>query len=451
MNDSSYAIRVGFRREGRWLLGELGAGRGVHLDEFALCSQQIGTLPVLAADLLRVACAIYAVDRLVRRRAGRRTGTRDITLEISVAEPDFWRDSAMTDRIRETVELLSDDVWEFDFVASKIKPAPQCWFDWDSCPTLSLYSGGLDSAAGLATRLRSFAGTMITVTAWHQARQLRRVQEQVLRLRQRYEARVNPIIVKVAMVKPPPLRSQELTQRCRSFLFASLGAAVAAALRSTTIEVYENGIGAINLPLLRGMATCSRTTRSSHPRFLELMSQIATYVANRSVQFKLPHLDRTKGELVRTLAADGLADVAASTVSCVHYPVRDRANQCGHCAACVGRRQAMLVAGIHEPPGTYSVDLFAARSALNQLPAHQVRFLKAMVIQADLLGELRCSVLPDWFRRYVLGTGVASSDDMLSRLVDVHLRYRAEWLELAEFGRAEGWNWAKWLSQEPAA
>ena len=138
----------------------------------------------------------------------------------------------------------------------------------------------------------------------------------------RYGVEIRPLVVKTALVKPPPLGKQELSQRCRSFLFAAMGGVVACAEHSSSIEIYESGVGAINLPLMHGMATGARTTKSTHPHFLRLMSDLVSRVAERRIDLILPHRDRTKAEIVRTLAEYGLADIARSTVSCLDYSVR---------------------------------------------------------------------------------------------------------------------------------
>lgn len=371
-------------------------------------------------------------------------------LELGVIEPEFWSEEQTLAPLREALELLSDDAWHLRFRV--------CTPDTDylSCrpdqrPRICLYSGGLDSAAGLATQLRACRTPMLAVTTWHQAMQKRRTLDQLRRLASRYGVDVRPIVVKAALVQPPQLGKQELSQRCRSFLFAAMAGAVACAEQSPSIEVYESGVGAINLPLMHGMATGARTTRSSHPRFLQLMGELVSRVAGRRIEMLLPHRDQTKAEIVRTLAEDGLVDLAASTVSCVHYPVRGRAKQCGCCPACIGRRQAMIGAGIVESDGAYECDLFGESHITNAVSAEKLSPLKATLMQVERLGELRRQPLPEWFLRYALGTRVAENPAALRGWVDVLLRYRAEWLDLVAFGQSKGWKWARWLPASCAA
>ena len=59
-------------------------------------------------------------------------------------------------------------------------------------------------------------------------------------------------------------RREEKSQRTRSFLFVATGGVVSATTASTELEMYESGVGAINVPLLAGMEG-SQATRSAHP------------------------------------------------------------------------------------------------------------------------------------------------------------------------------------------
>jgi len=265
----------------------------------------------------------------------------------------------------------------------------------------------------------------------------------------RYGADLRPVVVRTALVNPPELKAQELTQRCRSFLFAATAGAVACAEHAESIEVYESGVGAINLPLMHGMATGAYTTKSSHPRFMRVMGELVSQVAGHSVAFELPHRGRTKAQLVRTLAEDELTDLARSTVSCIHFPGRGRDKQCGYCCACIGRRQAMIEAGISEPMGTYEIDLFGG--AVSDFGSTRLDYLKAMLLQVDRLAELSRRDMPEWFLRYALGTGVCESVAELPAWIGVLTRYREEWLRITAAGKSKGWNWATWLPSPCAA
>lgn len=119
-------------------------------------------LPAQAADLVEIAASIHAVDRLVRRPGGSegRVGTswaRRLMLRLPVRMPDLW--NAHADRLAALLEWLTDDSWVFEFHALPAGAGsldqPQ-GFLFDTVPAGSvpvLFSGGIDSAAGLAAEL----------------------------------------------------------------------------------------------------------------------------------------------------------------------------------------------------------------------------------------------------------------------------------------------------------
>ena len=350
---------------------ELRAGKHFRFDLDAVNTFCLGDLPARLVDFLRIASSFYVVDRLVKRRAksGVRKPPRTIGLKVEVLDAGFWGKSEVRDAIREAVEFVSGDFWDIEFVqgtspfcqTSSFLPDPYQGVS----PLVCLYSGGLDSAAGLVARMVESPGRpIVPVTVWHQPRQRYLVREQFKLLRGRFDAPVDPLIVKVAMNWTALLHrdQEENTQRSRAFLFTTLGAIAAIMHGQRLVEMFESGIGAINLPTMAGMVG-PMTTKSAHPKFLRLMSRLASLAADGEVEFRLPFFDRTKGEVVRSLAESKLEELAHLTASCVHYPLRhSRHKQCGVCPACVSRRQAMAVAGITEPEDTYKYDFLVRRA-----------------------------------------------------------------------------------------
>ena len=436
----------------------LAAGKQFRLNEEALCLGLQRNLSPRVRDLVRVGMAVYVADRLSRRnRRSRSVGpTRDIDLTVEVAEPGFWRSQAL-EPLRRACELLSDDRWDITFVPRARETLPRqrfLSFSVPDTPSVCLYSGGLDSAAGLARQLRDRAARTLTVTAEHQVGQESMVRRQLKLLGARYGRILQPLVVRTSLIGAPRLAKQEKTQRCRSLLFAALGGAAACAVGASEVEVYENGVGALNLPLMAGMQVGGRSSRSSHPRFLRYMGQLVSLVAGRDISFALPFSGWTKAESVRALAEDGFRALACDTVSCVHYPLHEpgKGKQCGVCAACIGRRQALLLAGIDEPADRYRYDLFGNTGALDAVPASKLNFLKATIWQLNLLGELRPGEpLPDLLRLQLYGTRILEMGASAQEWVDVLVRYREEWLDLIAAARARGLSWGNWLSKHDSA
>jgi 7-cyano-7-deazaguanine synthase in queuosine biosynthesis len=435
---------------------ELRAGKHFWFDLDAVNTFCLGDLPARLVDFLRIASSFYVVDRLVKRRpsGGARKPSRTIGLKVGVLDAGFWGQQEVRDAIHHAVELVSGDFWDIDFVedtspfcrTKRLLPDP----DQGVSPLVCLYSGGLDSAAGLVARMVQSPGRpVLPVTVWHQPRQRHLVGEQLKILRNHFDGAVDPLIVKVAMMWKSLLDRdlEESTQRCRCFLFAALGATAAIMHGQRVVEVFESGVGAINLPLMSGMVG-AMTTKSAHPKFLRLMSRLASLIAEGAVEFRLPFFDRTKGEVVRSLAEAGLEELAQLTASCVHYPLRhSRQKQCGICPACIFRRQAMAAAGIAEPDDTYKHDFIATPGGVDRIPSKSLLYLKAFLMQVASLKDVCAGKpLPRPVARHVVSTEVLADGHPPEAVTALLARYRDEWMAIASDGNRRGLPWARLLA-----
>ena len=225
-----------------------------------------------------------------------------------------------------------------------------------------------------------------------------------------FGTQIEPLIVKVAMMWPSAAEEklQERSQRSRSFLFTALGAITAIMHGQRTVEMFESGVGAINLPLMAGMVG-SKATRSSHPEFLRLMSKLASLVADSEIELH-PAVHRPdQGRGRQALAGADLQELAASTASCVRFPLRhSKQKQCGLCPACIFRRQAAAVRrDSRSPSDAYKYDFLGPAERVNQLPEKRLGYLKAFLMQvAQLRGIEEHDRLPPAFERHVVGTGI---------------------------------------------
>lgn len=436
------------------------AGRDFRLDHNRLAQFFTAKLPPLLDDLLRIAVSIYVIDRRAKRRLKEdgRSWPRRIQMSVEVSEPDFWGSSQVAPALLETLEFVSGDCWKITF--DKAPPTQEAqepsYFPFtdpfvSNQPLVCLYSGGLDSAAGLVRRIRECPGRpVIPVTVWHQPRQRMLVQRQYRLIQEHCRVCLAPVIVKAAMAWNSQLQDEERSQRCRPFLFMAVGGVVAAMQGGSCVEVLESGVGAINLPLMAGMVG-SKATRSCHPKFLRLMSRLITLASRREIVYHPPFMDRTKGEMVTTLAEASLGDLAYSTVSCVHHPLREKPHkQCGVCPACILRRQAMLVGGIREPRGMYKFDLFGRSRRENRIPEKRLMYLKAILMQVVHLAALDSqSDLPRRLRRHLYGSGILADGESPHRVIKLLSRYRQEWWTIAAEGKERGWSWVKLLAPTP--
>ncbi|WP_428312764.1 7-cyano-7-deazaguanine synthase [Hydrocarboniphaga sp.] len=335
-------------------------------------------------DLLNVAAGVYAVDRVIKRKPGKGNdiGIRSLRLSFAVHDLAFWQRDEIIEAVTELLVFLTDENWSLSFESAAASPLPQDQLrldlPWTQRPRrIALYSGGLDSAAGLASRVLAGVDDYLLVTVGHQSGLRHRCADQIQRLSaltQTTRQLHTTMVVALRGGAAKRISRQERSQRSRAFLFCATAAVVAQACEIEDIEVFENGVGAINLPLMTGMLAGGLATRGAHPTFLKLMSQLASAVAEKPIRYSLPFATQTKAEMLVPLKAQGLADWAQLSRSCVHTSWRERkTGHCGQCPGCIERRQAFAAAGIAEPAGQYSLDLVSDPKPLTRDSADYLR------------------------------------------------------------------------------
>jgi hypothetical protein len=131
----------------------------------------------------------------------------------------------------------------------------------------------------------------------------------------------------------------------RGLVFLTVGYCTAVGADCDELQVYENGIGALNLSLTPAQIG-THNTRSVHPRTLDLASALFSLVGERSFEVKNPSLYSTKGQLVAAMA-DQFRDLILDTFSCdTAYASRIGSVRCGRCTSCLLRRQSLWAAGL---------------------------------------------------------------------------------------------------------
>lgn len=426
-------------------------GRDFQINHRAISEAIMRPLTSRMVDLLRISASIYFLDRLIPRdrRHGPRGWIRTISYSLEVQEPDFWTASPVRELLHEALNFVSGDRWNLEFRQSDVLPgsAYACQQSIDphflgETRRVFLYSGGLDSATGLAKQMVESPRVMnLAVTIQHRTDLGGTVKEQLRRLAVHTGADFIPVVVPFEMGAPKSLgQAEETSQRTRSFLFVATGGIVAAAAGSSELELYESGVGAINVPLLAGMEG-SQATRSAHPRFLKLMSRLLEQVVGHRLEVRLPFMAMTKGDLAKDVDKLVLQELAQSTISCAHFPVRlekgDKWKSCGVCPACIFRRVALHAAGITEPGDVYQHDLFSVPSS--PLPPKKLRYLTAYLLLVDSLRELDAGELPLLVTQHLRGTNLLQPGESPQAYLDLFRRYRSDWYGLLEQARRDGW------------
>lgn len=325
-------------------------GEQAILDGRAVTYRLARQLTDMSADLVEIAATVYLVDQLVARPAERvlrdgSTWARDLRLQIPVREPQVWDRHA--DRLAEMLAWLTDDHWNLGFTQRATGSGPldtREAFLFDTIPAGAvpvLFSGGLDSAAGLAAHLAREDAVAISIDT---SNSMQHVQQQVIQeLRAVSRHACEPLRFRISMHRQK--HPAESSQRSRGLLFLATGMATAWTLRQDRLQVFENGIGAINLPYLHSQYG-SQATRAMHPKTLRMAQDLAAAVSGRPFRIDAPGMTATKAQLVRRSPVK--ADVAlALTVSCDKgFAARvDRHAPCGICTSCLLRRQSLYAAG----------------------------------------------------------------------------------------------------------
>jgi len=301
---------------------------------------QLGPVPAVAIDLVRLAAGAYMADRRSARNQG---FTRTIELHVQLVDPEPWQ--GLLDDVADLLFWLSGDTWHVTVSADGLAVPGAIGDPPEDLATVALLSGGLDSFCGAVlagTADRLFLGHWDNPTIKGAQNAIKRWLGPALEGDLHYE--------QLRIVQGATKR--ESSSRTRSLLFMALASAVAESRHAKTVEVPENGYTSLNPPLgpERGGAL---STRSTHPRtiadFNRILQQLGVAVRIRDLYSGL-----TKGQLVAEAAAVGLPgfeEGVALTLSCGkldggRYKGGNPNHHCGLCFPCIVRRGSIAHAQI---------------------------------------------------------------------------------------------------------
>lgn len=397
-------------------------------------------------DLHRIAWTVHFLDRLFVR--GTRAWKRNFRCSIGVFDPDFWSSPLNYELLTNILHFISGDDWEFEFTQSAKKGSAQRILDLDfENEVLCLYSGGLDSMAGLVHQLQQYPDKFfVPITVCHRTDIRKSTYHQLAAIAKLYPN----LLHKQRCAFPFRMEKQyelfgvkrEPTQRTRSFLFTVIGGITALQRGGNQLEVYEAGIGAINAPLLPQMSG-SMTTRSSHPEFLRMVGELLSLISQKEFKIVLPFANATKGELISSLKGKhALRKLARTSFSCVCYPRRKLEKKvCGKCLACIFRRIALHHAGIRENLENYEFDILN-KVHWNRMNPKDRRPLCVFLEQIYELGvSTQDGRLPKWIEEHIIFTNATMKRSMTD-IIDLYRRYSAECSHFIETAVKRKCPWA---------
>jgi hypothetical protein len=322
-------------------------------------------LSPVSQDLLDIALAVYASDRICPRRPA---GTRDdygmrwgrrIAVSLPLRDPAHWHSGNRMASLCSLLRHITGDRWCFNLIPGesgmRSQPQQQSLFRWPPPGQVDVapFSGGLDSLAGAYNYLEPTPERVLSVIVGGSGTQVRGRQSELLRaLIEHFPNRLIPIRILYRLWdRDYSTDDDESSQRSRGFMHLVLTAVAALMNDLHSAMVFENGIGALGLPYTYGQLG-THISRAVQPQTLALTSAFIKNIFGHSLRFYNPFILDTKSSVCALLAADWLQPLIARSVSCDRFPQRVYGHaQCGVCPSCLLRRVSLGNAGLAEADG----------------------------------------------------------------------------------------------------
>jgi 7-cyano-7-deazaguanine synthase in queuosine biosynthesis len=301
-------------------------------------------------DLVNFALGIYTIDQVVSRQINGFQGwSRNFIVNFPVHDPQLWND--VKEEFATYLSFLSGDKWEITFRQNHETREFELPEDRnpENFSKVSLFSGGLDSFIG-AIDLLSNEDKPFLVS--HYKISERKVQERLIDgLKEEFGP--NNFDSQKFWVQPNQKNQsseKENSSRARSFLFITLGIAVANCLGDDMeLILPENGLISLNIPLTKSRLS-SHSTRTTHPYFVDGLNKIFERLGIRN-RIENPYRFKTKGQMItECLDREFLNQHISETISCSHpensrFQGREPGLNCGYCVPCIIRQSAENAAG----------------------------------------------------------------------------------------------------------
>lgn len=405
------------------------------IDEQEFKSRVQQEFPSIVADLIDLAVAIHASDRLAIQDLHKEQNS--IHVVLPVRHPELLNAEVFQSKLENLLAWATGSRWNFDF-KKRVSPErsiveqPSLPVGHQGCE-VALWSGGLDSLAGLYTRMRTDLEKSFVLFGTGSNDNVYALQGEVAKhIQSIFPGRSTLYRVPIRFHNSKSHRKNKIT-RARGIVFTLLGSACAYLMGQRELCVYENGVGAINLPY-RESAVGLDHSRSVHPLTLLMVSDLVSELLGETFQVRNPFLFWTKAEMCQILAEEGKNDLVALTKSC-DRPHRQQPIQCGYCSSCLLRRQALAASKIEDR--TRYVICHGKRPAddpsvyLRHMLA-QVHTLRCLINASDFPSlqwealTQKFPVLDDIVDRGSMAKNLAF-DDMRGRLIQLYRSYVTEW------------------------
>jgi Queuosine biosynthesis protein QueC len=398
-----------------------------------LCSD----VPDILTDLVEIASYVYCADQAVTRGGegvlvfGARW-RRNFIFHIPVRQPSIWSSPNVLHVLQKTLGILSEDTYEFHFV-QRITAVPMQQYltlgDGDSpTPELDevlLFSGGLDSLGGTVQEAVLDKRRVALVSHRSNSKVFSRQKKLITGLHA--ICKQNPPLHVPVWVHQSGTEGREYTQRSRTFLYASLGAAVARVFGLKRIRFYENGVVSLNLPISEQVVG-ARATRTTHPQVLDGFASLFSLLVEETFTVENPFLWITKTEVVNLIGDAGCGDLIGQSVSCTH--TREQTTEkphCGRCSQCISRRFATLASQFsnRDPGSLYHLDLLTDP----RTPEKDRTLVESFIRVATTIGSMSDLQVIEHYgevSRVLRHLRPLSADQVAERVIQLYRRHASE-------------------------
>ncbi len=394
-------------------------------------------VPDVLTDLVEIASYVYCADQAITR-GGEGVLTvgdrwrRNLHFHIPVRAPSVWSTKEIVGVLQKTLSLLSDDSYTFRF-SEKLDATPmQQYLKFEgTAPTnqeldeVLLFSGGVDSLGGTIQAAVTEKRRVALVS--HRSNSKIFSRQKTLANGLRAKCVPNPPLHVPVWVHQRGTKGHEYTQRARTFLYSSLGVAVARVFGLNRLRFYENGVVGLNLPISE-QAVGSRATRTTHPQVLAGFTELFSLLAQQQFTVENPFLWMTKTDVFNLIGDAGCGHLIGDSVSCMH--TREQTSEkphCGRCSQCVSRRCAALASryAASDPADQYTVDFLTG----DRLKEKDYTLVESFVRTATDIGNMSDLAVVEHYgevSRVLRHLRPLTSDQVATKIIQLYRRHSSE-------------------------
>jgi len=344
------------------------------------------TAPPLLADLVDIAAAVHMADRLSKNN---RDMPRRMLLRLPIRQREVIDRPFICKKLQEVLYWFTEDHWFFEFTPyiNLDRPAqmnmPLPFYGDTSLPVCTvLWSGGLDSFAGVYQQLLQDDVTHYILFGTGSNDMISYAQRRAaVAIERSFPKRTELVQLPFRLRDRHHGVKKSSSARSRGFVFMLLGAVCARQEGQNVLHIYENGIGAINLPFRKSEVGLDHS-RSVHPLSLYYMGELLSSILGEPFFFENPFLFWTKAQMCKEPIYEDAAKAMFATISCDSRH-RKQPTQCGYCSSCLLRRQTLAFHGVVDQT-RYQIIEGADRQRRPEDSAHYY----AMLAQVDTMRTL---------------------------------------------------------------